>query len=619
MEQDHLQQPEELNANDNNTPEVTNNETENEVSVQEQPTPTEKTTQPEPPVWDFSSFNTDEIITHTKELIDHYPVYQLRSLDSLPQIFEAQYQREYDKALNEYTANGNPSETFDYQNDSKERFYSIYKLYREKKATYYKKSEEEKEENLNIKLQIIEELKQLTQKEESFNKTFQEFRSLQERWRNTGMVPQARVNDLLETYHLHVENFYNYIQINREFRDLDLKKNLENKIILCEEAEKLLEDNNIGNAFKQLQQLHTRWKEIGPVAADQKDVIWDRFKEVSDKINTRYHNFLDSLKEEQINNLKIKEDICEKIEILSQGTYNSHSQWNQVSTQVTELQEEWKRSGIVPPKERNKIFKRYRTACDIFYEKKRTYYQNLQKEQEQNLALKLALCEKVEAIKDSTDWRTTTDQIISYQKEWKKIGPVSKKHSNKVWNRFRGACDYFFNNKSTHVKNITSNQQENLQKKKALIEEVRNFVFGEDNEANIATLKEFQTRWAEIGFVPIKEKDAIQSEFRNLIDAHFDQLDLNDFDKSLEKFKSKVNTFDSSEDKDSKIILEREKLVNKIKLLETDLHVWENNIGFFSKSSNSENLIKDFSVKIEAARHKLSLMYEKLKVIDSMI
>lgn len=619
MEQDNLQQPEELNVNDNTTPEVTNNETENEISVQGQPTPIEKTTQPEPPVWDFSGFNTDEIITHAKELIDHYPVYQLRSLDSLPQIFEAQYQREYDKALSEYTANGNSLETFDYQNDSKERFYSIYRLYREKKATYYKKSEEEKEENLNIKLQIIEELKQLTQKEESFNKTFQEFRSLQERWRNTGMVPQARVNDLLETYHLHVENFYNYIQINREFRDLDLKKNLENKIILCEEAEKLLEDNNIGDAFKQLQQLHTQWKEIGPVAADQKDVIWDRFKEVSDKINNRYHNFLNSLKEEQINNLKIKEDICEKIEILSQGTYNSHSQWNQVSTQVTELQEEWKRSGIVPPKERNKIFKRYRTACDIFYEKKRTYYQNLQKEQEQNLALKLALCEKVEAIKDSTDWRTTTDQIISYQKEWKKIGPVSKKHSNKVWNRFRGACDYFFNNKSTHVKNITSNQQENLQKKKALIEEVRNFVFGEDNEANIATLKEFQTRWAEIGFVPIKEKDAIQSEFRNLIDAHFDQLDLNDFDKSLEKFKSKVNTFDSSEDKDSKIILEREKLVNKIKLLEADLHVWENNIGFFSKSSNSENLIKDFSIKIEAARHKLSLMYEKLKVIDSMI
>ncbi|WP_059026473.1 DUF349 domain-containing protein [Gabonibacter massiliensis] len=619
MEQDNLQQSEELNVNNNVSPETSNIETENEVSVQGQPAPIEKITVKEPPVWDFSSFNTEEIISHAKELITNFPVYQLKVLETLPQIFETQYEKEQEKARNEFVQAGHPVEEFNYPNDSKERFYGVYRQYREKKTAYYKKTEEEKEENLKIKLQIIEELKELVQKEESLNKTFQEFRSLQEKWRNTGMVPQANVNDLLETYHLHVENFYNYIKINKELRDLDLKKNLDSKINLCEQAEKLLEENNIGNAFKQLQQLHQQWKEIGPVPNDQKETIWDRFKEATNKINDAYHNFFESLKKEQENNLKIKEEICIKAENISTGEYNNLSSWNDATKAILELQEEWRHSGTIPQKERNKIYKRFRTACDAFFEKKRRFYQQTQEVQQKNLELKIALCEKVEAIQDSTEWRTTTDKIIAYQREWKKIGPAPKKYSNKVWNRFRTACDFFFNNKNAHLKNLDSDQQKNLEMKKALIEEVRNFTLSDNNEANIETLKNFQARWVEIGFVPIKEKDAIQAEFRNLLNSHFDQLDINEFDKNLEKFKSKVNTFDNSEDKDTKIIQEREKLVNKIKQLETDLHVWENNIGFFSKSSNSDSLIKEFSNKIEAARHKLSLMYEKLKVIDSMI
>ena len=271
MEQENLQQAEELNNNEPISPDTLNDETQNEVSVQGQPTPIEKAPEKEVPVWDFSSFNTDEIISHMKSLIDDFPVQRLKVLDSLPQVFEAQYQKEYDKALADFTKDGSPAETFDYQDNSKERFYSVYRTYREKKSEYYKKLEGEKEQNLKEKLQIIEELKDLIQHEESLNKTYQDFRNLQDRWRNTGMVPQAQANDLLETYHHHVENFFNYIKINKELRDLDLKKNLDAKNALIEQANALLEDNNIGNAFRQLQSLHSQWKEIGPVAKDVTD------------------------------------------------------------------------------------------------------------------------------------------------------------------------------------------------------------------------------------------------------------------------------------------------------------------------------------------------------------
>lgn len=619
MEQENLQQAEELQPNEALSSDISQDETPNEVSVQGQPTPIEKTPEKEVPTWDFSSFNTDEIITHMKSLIEEFPVQRLRVLDSLPQVFEAQHKKEHDKALAEFMKDGSPAEAFDYQDTSKERFYSIYRIYREKKSDYYKKLEEEKEQNLKEKLQIIEELKELIQHEESLNKTYQDFRNLQDRWRGIGMVPQAQASNLLETYHHHVENFYNYVKINKELRDLDLKKNLDAKNSLIEQATALLEDNNVGNAFRQLQSLHAQWKEIGPVAKEYQEEIWDRFKEITDKINQDYHRFFDTLREEQENNFKIKEEICRKIEEYANLNIEKFADWHPATDAVYALQEEWKHAGTIPIKERNRLYKRYRSACDTFFNRKRQHAAENNAIQDQNLAKKIALCEKVEAIKDSTDWRTTTSKIIEYQREWKTIGPVPKKYTNKIWNRFRSACDFFFDNKSAQFKNVNSGQEKNLELKQALIEEVRAFKLTGNNDEDIESLKAFQTRWAEIGFVPIKEKDAVQSEFRKLINDHFDQLDIDEFDKNIERFKSKINTFDNSDDKVSKIIQERDKLVIKMRQLETDLHAWENNIGFFSKSNNSEVLIREFTSKIENARHKLALMQEKLKLIDGMI
>lgn len=569
---------------------------------------------------DFSTLTTEEIVTRLQNLVNNFPLQQLKEImDNIPEIFENRYRQEEGKALADFTADGSPAEDFQYNSNTKERFLSLLKNYKDKKAEAAKKNEAEREENLRIKLQLIEELKELVQKEEALNQTFQEFKDIQERWRNTGTVPQNRINDLLETYHHHVENFYNYIKINKELRDLDLKRNFDAKITLCEEAEKLAENSDINEAFKQLQLLHARWKEIGPIHKDQKETVWGRFKEATNKINDSYHNFFEDLKKEQENNLKLKEGLCEKAAVLSEGEYKTINEWHTAAQSLIDLQEEWKHTGLVPIRERNKIYKKFRSLCDAFFDRKREFYKTLQAEQENNLKAKIALCEKAEALQDSTDWKVTTDKLIALQKEWKKIGAAPQKYSNKVWNRFRAACDIFFNNKSNYLKNIDTEQEKNLELKKTLLEEVKQFTPSDNNDATLQQLKEFQARWAAIGFVPIKEKEAIQDEFRKIINAHFDKLNLDEFDKTLEKYRAKIHSLDSGENKESKIISEREKLVSKIRQLETDINTWENNIGFITKSNKSESLIRELTFKIEKTRQRLSLLQEKLKAIDTLI
>lgn len=577
------------------------------------------TTQALPDI-DFTALTTEEIVTQLQKLVDTFPLLQLKEImDSIPEIFESRYKQEEEKAMAEFTADGSPAEDFRYNNDSKERFHLLLKNYKDKKAAAAKKNEAEREENLRIKLQLIEELKELIQKEETLNQTFQEFKDIQERWRNTGMVPQNRINDLWETYHHHVENFYNYIKINKELRDLDLKRNLDAKTALCEEAEKLSGNSDINEAFKHLQLLHARWKEIGPICKEQKEAVWERFKEATSKINDSYHSFFEDLKKEQENNLKLKEELCEKAAATAEGEYKTISEWNTAAQTLIDLQEEWKHTGLVPIKERNRIYKKFRSFCDSFFDRKREFYKTLKAEQENNLKAKIALCEKAEALQDSTDWKVTTDKLIALQKEWKKIGAAPQKYSNKVWNRFRAACDIFFNNKSAFLKNIDAEQEKNLELKKALLEEVKQFAPSDDNEATLKQLKDFQARWSAIGYVPIKEKEAIQDEFRKIINAHFDKLNLDEFDKTLEKYRAKIHTLDAGENKESKIISEREKLVSKIRQLETDINTWENNIGFIAKSNKSENLLRELNSKIEKTKQRLALLHEKLKAIDSLI
>ncbi len=594
---------------------VTTETTQEEVTGQEI-----KNEQKAIPEIDFPTLSSTEIVQQVQKLLNDYPVTALKEvMENLPAVFESIYQKEYEQALVAFTADGDLPENFEYKNDSKERFNSLYKQYKDKKNALARQIEAEREANLKIKLEIIEELKALVQKEETLNKTYQEFRDLQERWHNTGLVPQAQANALLETYHHHVENFFNYVKINKELRDLDLKRNLDAKLSLCEEAEKLLEANDVANSFKQLQLLHAQWKEIGPIHKDQKEEVWERFKNATSQINEKHHKFFESLKIEQENNLKIKEEICEKASALAEKEYKTYAEWDAATKAILDLQEEWKHSGTVAQKERNRIFKKFRTFCDTFFNRKREFHKKQNEEQEKNLQLKTELCEKVEAIKDSTDWKATTDKIIEYQKEWKKIGPAPKKYSNKIWARFRNACDFFFENKHAFFKDIDSTYEKNLELKKALIEEVDQFTLSGNNEEDINRLKAFQTRWAQIGFVPIKAKDAIQEEFRNAINGWFDKLNLDEFDRDLERFRAKLSTLDSGENKEYKIINEREKLTTKIRQLETDIHTWENNIGFITKSNKSSGLISDLESKIEKTKQRLVLLQEKLKALDNLI
>ncbi len=363
--------------------------------------------------------------------------------------------------------------------------------YRDLKGEYNKSQDEHKHVNLDEKYKIIDEIKELVKNKESINRTFQEFRDLQKRWRSIGPVPQQNVKDLWETYHHHVEAFYDYIRINQELRDLDLKKNLESKIHLCEKAEELMFEPNVVNAFKVLQELHDQWREIGPVPAEMRVEIWNRFKEATSKINKKHQEYFVSLKNEQKSNLDAKNALCEKAEELSSMEIKSNKDWATCSHELMELQKVWKTIGFAPKKDNAKIYKRFRDACDAFFNRKREFYGVFKEEQNNNLQLKTDLCVQAESLKESTEWKKTTEDLILLQQRWKEIGPVPHKQSDKVWKRFRTACDTFFERKTKHFSEIDNSFGSNLQKKLDLIKQIEGFTLGDNASESLDKLKEF--------------------------------------------------------------------------------------------------------------------------------
>lgn len=569
---------------------------------------------------DFDSMGRHDIIAKLNDIINNNPINRIKDIvDKGVKSFNAKYNADFDAKKSKFLEEGGLEEDFDFNDDSKEQLNLLMKTYREKKFEYSKQIESDKEANLKEKYQIVEELKELINCKESLNDTFQIFRNLQKRWHDVGMIPQQNVKELWDLYHHHVENFYDYIKINKELRDLDLKKNLKHKTQLCEKAEELVESDSILEAAKELQTLHDQWREIGPVPREEKEPIWERFKAATEKINKRNYDFFTNLKAEQQEHLKVKLEIIEKAEEIAEKEFDSHKGWNSATKALLELQDRWKQTGAAPKKERNRIYKRFRAACDKFFETKRDFYLKLKDIQIKNLELKEKLCEKAEQIQDSRDWKSTTDRLIALQKEWKAVGPVPRKHSDKIWKRFRSACDKFFDAKSNFFSNVDEEQEKNMELKKELIQKVKNFVPGDNEDATIDTLKEFQNEWAEIGFVPIKHKNELQDEFRSALNDQFDKLKMDDFDKNLERYKAKIDSFLHAEKTEQKIFQERDKIMNKIKQLETNIITWENNIGFFSESSTTNKLKKDLEIKMEHAKKKLNLLKEKLHIIDNLL
>ncbi|MCF8379986.1 MAG: DUF349 domain-containing protein [Bacteroidales bacterium] len=476
--------------------------------------------------------------------------------------------------------------------------------------------ESEKVENLKKKYEIIEKIKELVHNDESINKTFKDFSDLQKEWHDVGLVPQKDLKTLWENYNYHVEKFYDYIKINKELRDLDLKKNLEAKIVICEKAEELILETNIVNAFHSLQKLHDQWREIGPVDKEQRTEIWDRFKEATSKINKKHHDYYQDLKDQQKKNLESKIILCEKVEEILAENINEHSLWVKKTKEILELQNVWKTIGFAPKKDNNKVYARFRSACDTFFEKKRKFYSENMSNQTDNLNKKLKLCESAEKLKDSEDWKATADQLIEIQKEWKKIGPVPRKQSDEVWKRFRAACDHFFNKRSEFYANSDKNYENNLKEKEKLIDEINAYIPVDNQKVNLNELKDFQRRWTEIGFVPINAKEEISQKYREAIDRQFDKLDLDDHKKNMLKFKNKLENIVQKPRSDNKLRFEREKMMTRLQQLKSDISVWENNIGFFANTKKADIMVREFQKKIQDAHDQIKLLENKISVLD---
>ena len=569
---------------------------------------------------DYSSLSELELINKLRELLEGEDFEAISGdVDAIKLSFFRLYRINIEAQKSAFVEAGGKLEEFKVESDPYELdLRNLLKKYQDKRNEHNKRTEEIKEDNLKKKYEIIEEIKALINNKESINKTFQDFRDLQNKWREIGSVPQAKLKDLWDTYHHHVENFYDFIKINKELRDLDLKKNLEAKIDICEKAEELLVEPSIIKAFNVLQKYHEQWREVGPVPRDKKDELWERFKAATSIINKKHQDYFEGRKNEQKKNLDAKVALCEKVEEIANIEIDSHRDWDERSKELIELQKVWRTIGFAPKKDNNKIYERFRLASDKFFDRKREFYNQNKEEQNNNLQLKTDLCIQAEALKDSTDWKKTADEFIAIQKAWKEIGPVPRKYSDSIWKRFRAACDYFFENKAKHFSSIDNEQLENLRLKKELLIEVKQFALTGDDSADLDKLKDFQRRFTEIGHVPFKEKDAIQNEFREVINKHFDTLRVDERRRNLMKFKNKVANNTSTGKGLSKNRFEREKYMTKLKQLETDLALLDNNIGFLANTKNASALIDDVNQKIASTKEKIEFLKEKIRIMDAM-
>ncbi len=482
-----------------------------------------------------------------------------------------------------------------------EGFKELYNKYKKSRAEYNLAIEKERQENLKIKEALIEELKNLIDRQEGTNLSFPDFRNIQTRWKETGPVPEVNFRDLNNTYQLYVEQFYDKAQIDREMRDLDFKKNLEAKEELCKEAEALSEKDNIQLAFSELQKLHEAWKELGPVAKEYRESIWERFKEASTIINKKYQTYFEQLKAIHLNNLELKKAICEKIEAIAERVdISTSNEWNKLAKDIETLQAEWRKIGFATKSENQAIYDRFRQACDKFFEKKREFYSDFKNNMNANLELKLDIIAQAEALKDSTEWKSTTDALIALQAKWKEIGAVPRKKSEQIWQRFRAACDAFFENRD---KNNTgeNNYYANLKAKRALIEEIKTYI-NQDADKDLAMAEDFAKRWSDIGFVPFKEKDAVANEYKEAFYSKFPDF------RSARKAKQQH----SHNSKLSKLS-DKERLIQSYKSLEQQIATYENNMGFFANASSSSPLVKQMLDKIAKLKSELEDLKVKIR------
>ncbi|MBC5634073.1 DUF349 domain-containing protein [Parabacteroides hominis] len=538
-------------------------------------------------------------------------------VEALKQAYYKLHRSEVDELKKAFlTAGGEEKDFVAPEDETENKIKELLNVYKEKRAAILAEEERVKAANYALKLQLIDQLKVLTESQEDFNKLYNDFKDIQQRWKEVKAVPQEHVSELWKNYQIYSEKFYDIIKINNQFRDYDFKKNLEMKTALCETVEKLQTEPDVVSAFHQLQKLHQQWREIGPVAKDLREDLWTRFKTASTLINKRHQEHFEGLKAKEQENLEAKTAICEQIENIDYAALKSFRDWEEKNKEVIALQDKWKTIGFAPKKSNVKIFERFRAACDVYFNRKSEFYKNIKDGMEKNLELKKALCEKAEALKDSTDWKSTTEKMIALQKEWKTIGSVARKHSDAVWKRFISACDYFFEQKNKNVSSQKSVEQTNLTAKKALIEKI-NAIDEADHDEALATLKGCMAEWNTIGHVPFKEKDRIYKEYHEAVDKQFDRLKVDQNDRKMQTFRSNLNDMSSGERGKGKLYGEREKLMRMYERMKNELQTYENNIGFLSISSKGGGgLLKEMERKIDKLKDEMALIIKKIDAID---
>ncbi|MBL7102824.1 MAG: DUF349 domain-containing protein [Bacteroidales bacterium] len=572
-------------------------------------------------VEDYKTFSREELVNVLEEIVKEGEINAIKKKVALIKVaFLNINKEEQQKKYDEFVAGGGDKNKFDTAEDNIEKkFNEAFAIYKAKRQRFLEEQDKIKLQNLETKKIILEELKALIDSEESLKNTYDQFKSLQERWKEIGMVPKNELNNLWQSYHFYVEKFFDKVKINKELRDLDLKKNLEAKIELCEKVEELLLETSILKSFKQLQQYHQQWKEIGPIPQDKKDEIWERFKSATDKINQRRREHYAKFQEEQNNNLLAKTALCERAEEILQKEFTTINEWQDNTNKITELLKVWKTIGSAPRKHNDEIWERFKTSLDTFFSGKKEYFQKIKEEQLNNYNLKLDLCVQAEALKTNTDWKKTTQDLINFQKEWKSIGPVPRKHSDKIWKRFRAACDEFFNNKSDYFANIEKHEADNLKLKEELIKKVEEYEFGEDKNVNLDVLKGFQREWTDIGHVPIRDKEKVQNEFRNVVNKQLDKLKISKTEIQTLNYKQRIEGMKDNPDTIRVMNNEKFFLSGKRKKLEEEIKLWENNIGFLAKSKKASLLKEEFEKKINKAKGDLEILTAKLKLLDNEI
>lgn len=611
-------------THDTNLPEM-----QAELEEEKQAAEVSETATAETPAEETSTENTTEttvqrltkaeVIERLKAIADDVENVPKTEIDSLKQTFYKLHNAEQEAARKKFVDDGGAPEDYVPTPDpQEEEMKNIMSVIRSKRSELAAEVEKQKEMNLQVKLSIIEELKDLLESPEDANKNYTEFKRLQQQWNEVKLVPQASVNELWKNYQLYVEKFYDLLKLNNEFREYDFKKNLEIKTHLCEAAEKLAEEPDVVSAFHQLQKLHQEYRETGPVAKELREEIWARFKAASTAVNRRHQQHFDALKEAEQQNLDQKTVICEIIEGINYDELTNFAAWDAKTQEIIALQNKWKTIGYAPQKMNVKIFERFRAACDTFFNKKAEFFKAVKESMSENLEKKRALCEKAEALKDSTDWKATADVLVKLQKEWKTIGPVAKKHSDAIWKRFIAACDYFFEQKNKAGASQRTEEQANLEKKRDIIARLE--AIGEDTDADTAIdqVRNLMKEWNAVGFVPFKEKDKVYKQYHALVDKLFERYNLSQSSKKLSNFKSTLSNI--QEGGAQTLYREREKLARAYENMKSELQTYENNLGFLNASSKKGNsLLTELNRKVEKLKADIDLVKEKIKAVDESI